>query len=636
MKTLRKILWVILVTIPGLIVSIMMGITFFATVVFFLLGIQAFQFTKLIVKPEGKTVSIHYGKHPIWNTLWILLGGFVMIITFYVLAGILYITVIGIPLAKQLANLAKFTLAPFGAEIYQDGQLVVDEEVKADANAPISRTLDKKWKEIVYAASGLGPNLLMVLMMAYYTDAINPVALGEGSLEIFSINGSTLIVVGIWGALWFFGRVFDGLIDIPLAHVTDSMRSKLGRHRTPIAIAFLPMVVGFVMCWIPVGGANQVINTIWMFFWSLVFFAAYTMCLITLYGSFSKVCTSERQRTRVSSYKSVFDTLGYCLVYALVPLLLNLMNLSLDKFVFILVPLMFTMLIPLFMVKEGAKYETPEELAKDEEAKVSLWTSLKLTFTNKPFLKWLAVNCCAFFGLQLFLASMNTLITGVMGLSGAQMAILNTCAFAPVPLMIFLFYKFKNKIGIRTAYQTCLIAFGLGLLSFVIGSEWLFPTNVTARIVIGCIGGVCASWSIGVFFMTPYLIPSQIAAAETKLTGKNHSAMYFAVQAVVTSIVGAVSSGLIYEYIKQWTTPKIINGVQQYTEIGGELVPETWKCGVTLVPVITAGFCLIGFFLCFLMPKKYTTEVIAKEMGIEYNPEVDGETKINTEAVKAN
>ena len=41
------------------------------------------------------------------------------------------------------------------------------------------RSLDKKWKEFVFAASGFGPNLLMVLMGAYYSDALDPAALAR-------------------------------------------------------------------------------------------------------------------------------------------------------------------------------------------------------------------------------------------------------------------------------------------------------------------------------------------------------------------------------------------------------------------------------------------------------------------------
>ncbi|MCQ2748115.1 MAG: hypothetical protein MJ223_02560 [Mycoplasmoidaceae bacterium] len=63
--------------------------------------------------------------------------------------------------------------------------------------------------------------------------------------------------------------------------------------------------------------------------------------------------------------------------------------------------------------------------------------------------------------------------------------------------------------------------------------------------LITAIGGIIGSFSIGSFFMMTYLVPSQISTVEETLTGKNHLAMYFAGQAVTTSIAGALSSSLI-------------------------------------------------------------------------------------------
>ena len=34
------------------------------------------------------------------------------------------------------------------------------------------RSLDKKWKELLFAFSGFGPNFLMILMGSYYSDAL--------------------------------------------------------------------------------------------------------------------------------------------------------------------------------------------------------------------------------------------------------------------------------------------------------------------------------------------------------------------------------------------------------------------------------------------------------------------------------
>lgn len=510
--------------------------------------------------------------------------------------------------------------------------------------------LDKKWKEILYAASGFGPNLLMILMGCYFTDALNPTALSDGSF--IAMSNISLILPAVFPVLWTIAKAFDGIVDIPLAALTDNLKTKWGRRRLPIAICFIPMVVSYLLCWMPISQTNQIANTIWITCWALVFFTTYTMCLIAFYGSLSTVCATEKQRLRVSSYKSFFDTITYCIVYALIPVIADASGLKIHQLAYIMLPMMATMLIPLFIIKEGDKFEK-KAIAEGyditplaEEERVGILESMKLTFINKPFWRWCVVNCCSFFGLQMFLAAMEALIIGGMGLSGTQMAILNTCAFAPVPLMLYLFNKLKDKKGIRFAYQTCLLSFGVCILSFVIGSKFVLGEGQEIlKVIIGCIGGVIGSWAIGSFFMMPYLIPAQISSVEEKLTNKNHSAMYFAGQALTTSIVGAIAGGLVYENIKMLFISKenwhityaeateTLTAIQVAANKLGVDAGSVYNFGLLLVPIIVSVFCLLGFALAFGMPKNYTPDVVAKQMGLEkeYNEHIDlfnDETKV--------
>ena len=494
------------------------------------------------------------------------------------------------------------------------------------------QSLNKKWKEFLFAFSGFGPNLLMIMMGSYYSDALNPSALESGEQFQAIMPGVCFILPALFPILFALGKVFDGLIDIPFAHITDTLSTKWGRRRPAIAVCFLPMAISFLFCWIPVGGADgKLFNTIWVTVWSVIFFATYTMCLIAFYGSLSTVCTDEPQRLRVSGYKSFFDTISYCLVYALVPVILSALKLQIDTLVFICMPLMLTMLIPLFLIKEGEKYGYPENRGMSEE-KISIGESLSLTFKNRIFRRWLYVNCCTFFGLQMFLSAMNGLIIGGMGLNGLQMAILNTCAFGPVPVMLYFFNKAKARYGVRATYQSCLLLFAVAILSFFLGSRFLLGEgNLTVKMAIGIVGGLCGSWSIGVFFMMPYLAPAQISSVEKKLTGKNHSAMYFAGNAVTTSIVGAISGNLVYEYVKNifiakgkglvWAeaTDSLSAPEVAYEHFFGVLGSEeavassVFNFGNLLVPFIVLITCLAGFFLAYKFPRDLTPTVLAEE-----------------------
>ncbi len=511
------------------------------------------------------------------------------------------------------------------------------------------RSLDKKWKEFLFSFSGFGPNFLMILMGSYYSDALNPAALESGEQFQAIMPGVCFILPALFPILFALGKVFDGLIDIPFAHITDTLSTKWGRRRPAIAVCFLPMVISFVFCWLPIGGTDApLFNTIWVTFWSLIFFASYTMCLIAFYGSLSTACSDEPQRLRVSGYKSFFDTISYCIVYALVPVILTGAGLQIDTLVFLSTPLMLTMLIPLFLIKEGAKYGYPENEGMSEE-KVTIGESIALTFKNKIFRRWLYVNCCTFFGLQMFLSSMNGLIIGGIGLNGAQMAILNTAAFAPVPVMLYLFNKVKAKKGVRLTYQSCLLMFAIAIMSFFFASRFVLgEEHLTAKIAMGIAGGLCASWSIGVFFMMPYLAPAQISSVEERLTHKNHSAMYFAGNAVATSIVGAISGSLVYEYIKNvfftkdgWKFTWATSSKEAYIKIFGAdgvgaaltdaQAATVFNFGNLLVPFIVCITCIIGLFLAFKLPRDFTPAILAREFK-EFDPTLDI-SKIEAEEV---
>ncbi len=456
-------------------------------------------------------------------------------------------------------------------------------------------SLNKRWKEVLFAATGFGPNLLMVLMMAYFTDAVIPTGL-KADIGFWSYGGTIIVSTIIFPILWTIGRVFDGVVDVPLAAFTDNLKNKTGKRWIAIVMAVAPMVISFALCWIPIFGRSgdltlgqQIGNSVWIFFWSIIFFASYTLALITFYGALSDVCEDQTQRARVSAYKSVFDTISYALVYAAIPAIFKAVGLPIWQVALYGTPLMVTILFPIFMQR---KVEGAAETTGSEEKAVPIGTSIKLTLESKPFMKWTLVNCVAFFGLQMFLVAQNTLISGVMNLGAGWAAVLNTCAFAPVPLMLYLFNRLRKKVGVRPVFQSALLSFGLCIFSFCLGSQWFWGDQLMPKLIIGAIGGVIGSWGIGAFFMMPYLIPTSIASVEEEVTGKNHSAMYFAIQALATSIVGAVASSLVYNYLKLWA------------ENPGETTG--WKYGVSMVPFIVSIACIAGFFFCFLMPKRYT------------------------------
>ncbi len=441
-------------------------------------------------------------------------------------------------------------------------------------------------KLLLYAASGFGPNLLMILVTAYFIDAVYVEGLGVNTVNAWSITGTTVVIATLFGVLWTIAKIIDGIIDIPLSNLLENMNSKWGKRKLAILIGFIPMVIAYIMLWVQPFINNPTANTWWIFIFVLIFFIAYTFTMISYYSTFSLITETKNERVRLSSFKAFFDVIGYSIAYALIPAFLN-NSFNIRSVVYILIPLMVTMLIPLFVLKD-------EDETEERTERVKLWQQIKTAFSNIDFRKYLIVLLVIHMGLQLFLVSQNVIASGVLQLNTWQTALLNTAAFAPVPLMLILFNYVQKEKGLRYSYRTALLAFGIGIMFFAAGSEVFFPgaASVYTRLSIGIFGGIVASYAIGPLFSFTYLMPTQLAATEMEKTGVNNTSMYFAVQGLVTQLASALATGVIYIQIK-----KINLGFINLSVEGSN--------GIFLVPFLVLTFMLISFVLTKLLPSSF-------------------------------
>ena len=442
----------------------------------------------------------------------------------------------------------------------------------------------------LYAVAGFGPNLINTIIAIYLVDALQTAGFGA-NIESWTFANKTIIAVGLFSVLKFIAQLVDGIIDVPFAALTDNLKSKWGKRRPVMLVGLIPLILSYVLFCFPISSAeNSVANSIYCGLLLLIFYSAYTLVMVTYYGTYSEVTESDSDRFYLSDWKAFVDTVQYALAYALIPVFIGL-NINIKIISLACAPLALTILIAIFQLKEnstlpGAEKKYPEAAGSDEE-EVPILESIRLTASNRDFLYWLGVLAIFYFGLQMFLSGQNVLASGPMGLNGWQIAVINTAAFAPVPIMLVIYRKIMKKKGFAFAFQTALAAFGIAMLTFSVAYVKWIPSTI-ARLVIGAVGGTIGSYGIGAFFAAPYLVPSQLAAQEYSQTGKSHPSMYFAIQGLCTAVMGAFSTGLIWPNLRNITAG------------GNDLF------GAHLMPYIAAAACLAAIFVAGRMPAMYT------------------------------
>ncbi|MBR5261139.1 MAG: MFS transporter [Oscillospiraceae bacterium] len=449
----------------------------------------------------------------------------------------------------------------------------------------------KRWQIPLFAFASFGPCMLSTIISVYLVDALQTAGFGA-NLEQWTFAAKTIIAVGLFSILKAVANLMDGLVEVPVATIVQNLKTPWGRRRPAILVGIVVMTLAYVLFCFPISNEEySVANSIWCGVLLTVFVSFFTLAINALFGTYAEITANDNDRIFLTNMKAFFDTIQYSIAYALIPVFIGF-GVNIRQIGLYMTPLVLTIVIALVLIKEdstmpGAVVKYGEDVGKEvEEESMTMVEGLRLTLSNKAFRAWLVIHGCFNLGLQMFLSGQNVLISGPMGLNGFQIAIINSTAFAPVPLMLFFYRKVMAKKGYRFAFQTALASFALGMVFMSAAYVIWFP-NTMVRLILGATGGVISSYGIGAFFSAPTAMPTQIAAEEKKRTGKSHPSMYFALQGIVNSIVGAIGPGLIWVNLRN-------------VSLGGNDL-----FGTHAMTYIVIVFCVLAILACKLLPKEY-------------------------------
>ena len=122
MKLLGNLLWIVF---GGLLIAIeyfIASLILMITIIGIPFGIQTLKLASLAFWPFGKDTELNSrpsGLSTVMNVIWILIGGVWISLSHIILGILLGITIVGIPFAKQHFKLASLALTPFGRTIIQ-------------------------------------------------------------------------------------------------------------------------------------------------------------------------------------------------------------------------------------------------------------------------------------------------------------------------------------------------------------------------------------------------------------------------------------------------------------------------------------------------------------------------------------
>ena len=442
------------------------------------------------------------------------------------------------------------------------------------------RKLNRKWQMLLYACSGFGVNLLNLMMGSYLCSALLIGGFKGDAILYQTYNGNNLVIAAAWATFVLIAKIIDGVIDIPMASFTDRLQTRFGRRRPSIIIGMVPMIAAYLLFLvIPHPQGESWLNTIYYGVILCVFYSFYTLTMVTYYATFTEIVETEDERNFMSNVKSVCDIFYFILGYVVVRAMLN--NINVRPVALIVLPLVLTMTIPLFMIREPS---TKGKVVLDNGTRtVNLVESLKYTFKNRAFILWMIVIFFMNFGVNLFLGGINEYFS----FTGLNMIFIMACSFAPVPFTLILYNKIIKKKGFGFAFRYVLLTYGAGMVCmFFVGL--INPELNTLRTVLSIVSGIICSFAVGALFAVAYSVPSQLAADEEQETGVSHSAMYFAIQGVFSGVATGLAQGVVLVALK-----KASEG-------------HTGLAAMSFMTLICGLGMLVSFICTFFLPRQIT------------------------------
>lgn len=121
MNTLGNLVWLIFGGLIAALLYLLGGLVLCLTIIGIPFGMQCFKLAGFVLWPFGRvavpTASSGGCLSLLLNIIWILCGGLALAINHIFWGIVLFITIIGIPFARQHFKLVELSLTPFGKRI---------------------------------------------------------------------------------------------------------------------------------------------------------------------------------------------------------------------------------------------------------------------------------------------------------------------------------------------------------------------------------------------------------------------------------------------------------------------------------------------------------------------------------------
>lgn len=390
------------------------------------------------------------------------------------------------------------------------------------------------------------------------------------------------------GVVWAIYGLWNSVNDPLAGYLSDRTRTRWGRRVPWIAGSLLPLLVTFLLLWLPFGDVDWSEMGLLFYFLLIVllFDLFWTIFVMNWASLFPEVATTEGQRTNVSAMRAAFSLLGLLVGVALPPLLAGADWSGRGNMAFLLTAVT---TVSLVLGLLGSK-ERPEFAAEPSPPFIE---SLRLTLRNRNFLYFLGANLMiqyVFLGLAAsipFYAKYVLQIQGPTTVGGMtldtemQNSLLLAAAFLIALPAMLPWWLLARRFGAWRSLRM------VSLLGAAVALYFFFPTTFVGGIIGTTIFGITLA---GLLMLTDPLI-ADITDEDEVQNGARREGMFFGINGLF----------IRFAFVIQGILTAVIFTLTGYVSSSPDvLYPQQPDAALFGMRLLTGGATAIALVLAFL------------------------------------
>ncbi|MGB9679292.1 MAG: MFS transporter [Thermoanaerobacteraceae bacterium] len=372
----------------------------------------------------------------------------------------------------------------------------------------------------MYSLGYLGISIFTQTAVKWYQYYYTPPSFNTQGLRI-------LVPIGLIGFSMIVARIFDGVSDPIVAYYSDKIKTRWGR-RIPFVLFGTPVLfLSFVMIWFPPVNSESIFNFVYLAFVLSLFFVSFTTVVAPYLALIPEISKTSKERITLTMMQGITQILGVMVAEAGSGILIGIFNFKIMGIILGVFAFATLMLTPIF-VKE-------EKIEDENIPDVGMFTSIKMTFTNKNFLYYLVMATALWFGINTLTIAMPYITEVLLKTPAENSGFMIAGAFVIAVLFSFFVPKLTLLYGKKNMLMASSIMFAVILaLTGLFGSFF----NKTISILIILLAGI----PLSVIFIVPNAIIADIAELDGINTGQRREGMFFGAQGFIIKIVIGISS----------------------------------------------------------------------------------------------